>query len=124
MKFLGFDYGRRHLGVALAVKGIVTPLTIIHYRRREEAILAIKQLVAQKQPEGLVWGLARGRIARESYRFAEKVAEVLKLPVYFVDETLTSRDARAIQSYNRRHRQREDDVAAALILEYFLSERR
>ena len=122
MRLLGFDYGRRHLGVALAVRGVVSPLAIIHYKTSAEAEKQIAELCRRYRPEGLVWGLSGGKIRKETELLAAKIAKMVKLPVDFVDETLTSRDARDILARQWRKR-RDDAVAAALILEYFLAER-
>ncbi len=118
MKLLGFDYGRRHLGVAQAVKGVVEPLAVINYSQRKELFSVLADFCRRYQPDLLVWGLPRGKLRPEVRRLAEKVAKMVKLPVEFVDETLTTKDA---QKWVRRGR--EDAVAAALILEYFLAER-
>ncbi len=57
-------------------------------------------------------------------RFALKIARMLKLPVEFVDETLTSFEADLILSQKKkRNNFKNDALAAALILEYFLDER-
>ncbi len=118
MTLLGFDYGRRHLGVARAVRGIVEPLAVVNYRQRSELLAAITNLCQKYQPELLVWGLPQGPLRLEIEKLARKVAKMVKLPVEFVDETLTTKEA---QKWVRRGR--EDAVAAALILEYFLAER-
>ena len=123
MVLLGFDYGRRHLGVALAVRGVVRPLTIIHYQEQAQAKEQIAKLCRRYRPELLVWGLPGNKSIREEIKsLAAEIGKMVELSVEFVDETLTSRDARKILK-NRRRRRYDDDVAAALILEYFLAER-
>ncbi len=117
---LGFDYGRRHLGVALAVRGVVSPLMVIHYQNPVDAEKQITKLCRRYQPEYLVWGLSGGAIRKETELLARKIGKMVKLPVRFIDETLTSRDARDI--LGGKWRRRDDDIAAALILEYFLAE--
>jgi len=106
----------------LAVRGIANPLAVIHYQKTAQVQKEIIAICRRHQPCCLVWGLSGGPIRRETERLARKIAKMVKLPVEFVDETLTSRDAQNILA-NRKGKHRDDAVAAALILEYFLAER-
>jgi len=63
--------------------------------------------------------------AREVKRFARKLRAGLKgLRCRFVDETLTTAEASAMKRASglRRGKSRQDDLAAALILESFLEQ--
>ena len=69
-------------------------------------------------------GLPEGKIVPQVKQFAEELSQKTGIPVIFQDETLTSQEAVAkmIMAGKRRkaRREKEDAVAAALILQSYL----
>lgn len=129
---LGFDYGEWRIGIAVGDRRIGNgrPLTTLHNRNADQIDWqAIEDLVAEWQPDLLVLGWPiddQGRCypqAASIRRFGNRLRERTGLPVYVVDERLSSEQAaerlgrRAIE----RDRGRLDAMAAAVILDGFFA---
>ena len=123
--YLAFDYGQKRLGVAggQSVTRSANPVEVIsvtggrHWFR-------IEQLVQEWQPCGLVVGMpctADGTVTpfiRRVSRFASDMEARFHLPVYRVDERLSSYAARDRCSRIKHRKMRPlDDAAAAVILQ-------
>ena len=137
---LGFDYGNRRTGVAVGntLTGTASPLTTLHGRPGQLDWPRIEQLVREWQPDALVVGIPGGRDAaplnastealrRRIRRFCQALETRFGLPVYTVDETLSSNEAyvhlRAQRAAGRRSALSKADIdrtAAALLLETWM----
>ncbi len=130
---LGFDYGRRRIGVATGqtVTGTATALTIVNAREGKPDWDAISALIREWQPELLVVGLplnmdgSEQAMTQAARRFGNQLAGRYNLPVEFVDERLSSVEAEASRAQNTRapHRREIDSVAAQIILQDWLDSR-
>ena len=129
--WLGFDFGTKRLGVAVGqtVTGSASPLTTLSARAGRPDWEAIGALIATWRPSGLIVGLpfnmddSEAQAAPGARRFARQLEGRFRLPVYLVDERLTSVEAeRSLCQHNRRPGA-VDAYAAKLILETWLSER-
>lgn len=124
--FVGLDYGRRRIGIAVS-----TPLDTVHPRPRlergdaEDDFAALVALVRQVEAEAFVLGLPShmdgtlSPMEREVRAFAVTLASATGLPVYGSDERLTSEaadSALGMQSLSWRARKGKRDSAAACIL--------
>lgn len=111
MNYLGLDYGTSHLGVALATGPLAEPLTTLS---TPQAITALKDLIQKYHVDGLVIGEVEDA-------FLQKLSQ-LDLPIYEVDETLTTIDAQKLllHTSQSRRRDKEHAVAAALLLQSWL----
>ncbi len=132
MRLLGLDVGEKRIGVALSEGGILArPLTVIHRRTRVEDFATIADLVRQHQVERVVVGLPTstegevGAQARRVKRFSRDLARTLPAPLVFVDESYTTVEALDIMTTagqsRKKRRERVDAVAAAVILQAYLS---
>jgi putative Holliday junction resolvase len=128
---LGFDFGAKRLGVAVGetVTGIASPLTTIAGEANAERFQALEKLVREWRPAGFVVGRPKHadgsphEVARLAEKFARRLAATFKVPVAFVDETLTSATAEAQLRETRTRARKPGDVdalAAAIILQSFL----
>jgi len=132
---LGFDYGRRRIGVAVGsrVSGSTEPLGWIACRDGKPDWEAIGRLVADWKPAILVVGLPYNTDGSESEmsgaarRFGNRIGARFGLPVEFIDERLSSREAEARLIEQRRRGERRrlrkhhlDEAAAAIILQNWL----
>jgi len=123
---LAFDYGLRHIGVAVGqtVTGTATPLTTVAARDGRPDWAAIEKLVGEWRPAAMIVGLplnmddSESPMSERARRFARQLGQRTRLPVRLVDERLTSHAARAAdRSQSHAH-------AAALIAETWLNELR
>jgi putative Holliday junction resolvase len=134
MKLIGVDYGRRRIGLAVtdasgaAVRGLPT----IDRKKCPDCRAALAAVTGAERPEALVFGLpldADDRdtaMAAEIRAFAEGIKKDSGLPVYFVDESLTSIKAAELLRFRKKKERRKketvDKIAACLILDAFINE--
>lgn len=127
---IALDVGERRIGVALAstIARLAAPLVTI--TNDAEAIQHINDLIAEHDAGVLVVGLPRGMQGQETAQteatriFAANLRRHINIPVYFIDEAVTSQLARAeLQSRGAHvHRGDIDALAATYILEDYLRE--
>lgn len=126
MNILGIDYGEKHLGIAIAYNGIVEPIKNkqINKSISNKQILQIKELSSKLKIEKIVIGVSSGKMAEKTRKFGEKLEKSTGLSVEYVDETMTSEEAKKIMleiGKKKKKRQRDEHtVAACLILESYL----
>jgi putative holliday junction resolvase len=126
---LAFDYGSRKIGVAVGqtVTGTANPLVVLRNRGKTPDWPGIERLLTTWRPQALVVGLplnmddTEASAAPGAQRFARQIGARSRLPVFLVDERLTSNAARRAAP-PIRGRVDVDDLAATLILETWLSE--
>jgi len=122
--FLGFDYGKRRIGVAVGQRITASAEALVTLNNSKKTGQAnwqhIDKLIQTWQPDGLIVGLplrqdgsdsASTEMARE---FIQQLQGRYHLPVHGIDETLTSH---AAEDYEAANRIGLDAVAAQLILE-------
>jgi putative Holliday junction resolvase len=133
---LAFDFGTRRIGVAVGhlATGLAHPLATIARERERDRFDAIAALVAEWKPARLVVGLpvhADGTphaMTARAQRFGRQLAGRTGLPVEFADERHTTVAAGATLAEagrtGREARDVRDQVAAQLILQGWLDDRR
>lgn len=134
---LGFDYGTRCIGVAVGerVTASARALKTVAACGGEPEWPHLDALIGTWQPAALVVGLpltldgGEQAVSRGARRFAARLGARYGLPVHLADERHTSQEAarrfagaRAAGLSRRRDAQSLDAVAAAVILETWLSE--
>ena len=120
--FLSFDFSPRRVGIAVGntLLSQAQPLRTLR-EVGEPRLQAIAQVVSQWQPDALVVGVpyhpdgAPHENTVRAQRFARQLHARFRLPVHEVDERYTTVEARG------RGATDPDAVAAAIILEQFLS---
>ena len=123
-RWLGIDYGQKRIGVALSYGSLAEPLQIVP--NDPHAVAALQALAAEHRVTGLVFGLSEQAMAEETQQFAERVSAAAKLPLKFMDETLSSVEVQGklaeSRAGKRQHTGPIDHLAAAHILQAFLDE--
>ncbi|RME24375.1 MAG: Holliday junction resolvase RuvX [Candidatus Zixiibacteriota bacterium] len=134
--YLGIDYGSRRIGVAKSDPTglIASALTTLEVRSWRQAIGRLRELIAEYAPRGVVVGYplhASGEPSakcEEVEHFIGKLSEVYDGPVYRMDERYSSEEAQqVIHAHGKkagRDKKRIDRLAAVIILQRFLDERR
>lgn len=121
-RLMGIDYGKRKIGIAIALEGWPEPIAVIHNNNRLSARL--DTLAKQYQVEEIVIGLPEGSLVPEIIKFGKDLSEKIQRKVVYSSENLTSREAidKMIQAGKKRNyrAKQEDAFAAALILESYL----
>lgn len=137
LSVLGLDIGKKRIGVA-GCDGtglIATPIMTIKRTGFTHDIHQLTDLITQRQAKILVIGLpyaldgTLGSQAQRIETYAQRLQKVLKLPLEYVDERLTSIEAESYLKTKkgfspRRDKAQIDAHAAAIILQQWLNERR
>ena len=132
---LGFDFGEKRIGVAVGntVTSQAEALTTLHVESNVARLDAVEKLVIAWQPASFVVGQpehADGRphaVAHLAKKFGNRLSEKFKLPVVYINETLSSTEASRM--LNERgvkgiaQKDEIDAVAAQVILQSYLDER-
>ncbi len=130
VSILALDVGARRIGVARALLsvGIANPLTTLD----EPALFItdITNLVRQEEAGALVIGLPRGLDGQDTDQtrsvrdFGEQLESYVTVPVYWIDEAVTSAQAeKELEARGKAFGKGDiDALAATYILEDFLHE--
>jgi len=133
---LGLDVGRKRIGIAGCDRTglIATGLTTLNRTTFERDVQQLREIIQEREVEILVVGLplsmdgSLGFQARQVQKFTRRITAILKLPVEYVDERLTSYQAEqmiiAQKGSPSRNKGLIDRKAAALILQQWLDIRR
>lgn len=128
---LAFDFGEARIGVAEgdAEVGTAHPLATVTGEGNEAKFAAIAKLVAEWKPRQLVVGLpahtdgSEHELTRLCRKFGRRLHGRFGLPVYWVDERLSSLYAESLlaeaQVFGRKQKAVLDQVAAQAILQGF-----
>ena len=128
---LAFDFGEVRIGVAQgdAEVGLSHPLTTVTGGSNEAKFEAMAKLVDEWQPVQFVVGLpvhadgTEHELTRLSRKFGRRLQGRFKLPVYWVDERMSSLYAESLlaeaQVFGRKQKAVLDQVAAQAILQGF-----
>ncbi len=133
---LGFDFGLRRIGVAVGSRatGSASPTASVACRDGRPDWPAIDRIVEEWRPAILVVGLpynmdgSESEMTRRARRFGRRLEARFRISVTFVDERLSSREARERLRDRRRRGERPrirkhevDELAAAIVLENWLN---
>lgn len=137
MRVLALDVGDRRIGVALSdpTGTIAAPLTTIHRTAERKDHEIIGEMVRDHSADLIVIGLPKtlkdevGHQAKRVLSFGERLARVVETPIVYWDERHSTIDAERIVRARGRGKGRlptgaVDDVAAAVILQFYLDSHR
>ena len=138
MRIMGLDFGSRTVGVAISDSLLLTAQGVEIIRRKEEnklrqTLARIEELIVENEVDEIVLGLPKNMNDTEGVRveltkeFKEKLERRTGLPVYFLDERLTTvaADKAMMEAGIRRENRKDyvDMIAATLILQGYLDRR-
>lgn len=127
--YLGFDFGMKRIGIAIGqvVTKTARPLETLAAKQGEPDWSKVEKLVNKWNPSGLVVGIplnmdgTEQAITARAKAFAQALKAHTQLPVYEMDERLTTKEAReqlfTQGGYKALQDGQVDQVAAQLILE-------
>ena len=129
MNWMGLDYGRRYIGVAVghSVTQHASSVGTVSARKGVPDWKAIDQLVSEWQPCGFIIGYptqldgSEQKITRDVKLFRNHLHDRYQLPCIFVCEQLTTRAARDL-SPRYAHKETIDAMSAAIILQQWFDE--
>lgn len=131
---LGFDFGLKKMGIAIGqtITRTASPVEIIQVQNGEISVSVLNKLISTWHPQALIVGIPLNMddtispLAERAELFAQFLEEQTKLPVYRVDERLSTRGARyevkemMERTNTKRKDHRVDAFAACLIVESWL----
>jgi len=143
--FLGFDYGKKRIGIAIGqtFTATATPLTTLLVHQQQPEWSKLNALIQEWQPQALVVGTpihadgSENEMTVAVHSFSEQLAQRYLLPIYLIDERLSSVAAAERPSLISAMNQRKsnyrkskknnqsielDAIAAQIILETWLAE--
>jgi putative Holliday junction resolvase len=124
-KLLALDLGVKKLGFAALNWAIKIPLPLRVMRYQGDPLPKVKQLLLEEKAHGLLIGdCSFGRNFKSVLLLKKILEKDLALPVFIVDEALTTFEAQErlkdiTLNYKRRN-QLDDAIAAQIMLEDFL----
>ena len=128
MQILAFDYGTKHIGVAVGqtITGTSSPLTILNVQREGPDIWrTIVQLVEEWKPDRLLVGQplnmdgTPSEMMKKVNKFYIKFQAQTDIPCELVDERLTSFEAKQLLEPDSKPI-RIDDLAAKIFLDTWM----
>ncbi len=140
MRTLAIDLGSRRVGLALSDAGgcLATPLEVLEVGSAQAALEPVLRIMAREGVQRVVVGLplnmdgGQSPAAQAATRWAQTLQQRTPIPIFLVDERLTTFDADQTLSARRRagerlthkkKKQRRDALAAAALLQDFLDAR-
>ena len=127
MKLLGIDYGRRKIGLAMGdtETKFAEPLKTLKFQDFKILVGELRDIVNDYEIKKIVVGVSEGKMAEETKKFGKELEEIIKVPVVFQDETLTTREAQELSIEagikRKKRKEMEDAYAAAIILQNYLN---
>lgn len=122
MKFMGIDYGKKKIGLAISEGEIASPFKVLNCSSLEDALNKILQVIKSEEIDRAIVGMPESGQARNN---TKKFLQVLKshISVLEVEETLSSINARKLMVERgslSSKRSQEDAISASLILQNYL----
>ena len=134
--YLGFDYGTKHLGIAVggSASGRAEALATATVHQGLPDWPLLDRLVAEWKPIALIVGLplnmddSENTMTQAARKFGHRLQGRYNLPVHLVDERLTSVAAKdtlvAARTPWKQRKAKVDKLAAQTILQAYLDEQR
>lgn len=129
MRYLGIDYGKRWIGLALAdtTVDVIIPLDAIENKGENKLIKHLKELIKEEKIDQAVVGVPysldsqKSAQTKETLDFIKKFSEAVSVSVFEEDERLTSQGAARLATNGFGQETRMHSAAAAMILETFIA---
>lgn len=122
MKYLGVDYGKKKIGLAVSEGELVSGLGSIRVSSLKEAVTRIDEVIKKEEVGKIIMGLAESGQSRKMVkRFVKEAKETTGfegIEIIEVDETLSTH--RAQVEIRELGGGDEDERAAMIILENYL----
>ena len=128
MQILAFDFGTRHIGVAVGqtITKTSSPLTILNVAREgKEFWNTISNLIDEWKPDRLLVGKPLNMdgtpsdMMKKVDPFFQKLQKISNIPCELVDERLTSFEAKQLMQTDSKY-DRIDDLAAKIFLDNWI----
>lgn len=121
---LAIDYGTQRIGLAINRVGLAEPLKIL--TNDEFLFKKLTQILGEEKIELILIGMSENKMAQKTKEFTQELGKKIKLPIEFVDETLSSKAVHQKIAHShmklKKRQQPIDHYAAAEFLQEWLDE--
>ena len=121
MNYLAIDYGLAKIGLALSRGFLTEPYQVIP---EKSCLKILPRILDQEKIDKIIIGISEGKSKETAEKFAARLIKITEIPIVFFDETLSTYDAKKkmIEAGKSKkfRREKEDMIAAALILQSYL----
>ena len=130
---IGFDFGLRRIGLATGqtITGTASPLATLEAVNHKPDWKSIETHIRQWKPDALIVGIPyqpdgeESDITRAARNFSRRLEQRFNLPVYTIDESLSSFEAelqlRQDIKISKHNKHEIDKMAAAIIVQSWLN---
>lgn len=134
MKILGIDYGLTNIGFAIGEEITKSCSTFFSekYKNKKELIRKIKILIEEWEIKVIILGLplnmdnSESEMSKEVRNFSKKLEKEIDLKIFFVDEKLTSFEAKEILKNLNKSKEfiekQNHGLAAKLLVDSYMRE--
>ena len=122
-KFLGIDYGLKHIGVAVSDPSNIISVPYSTYTE-EEILTKICQIIKDENIYGIIIGKpyhldgSVSEMIQNVEKFSQKLEKIISEPILFIDERLSSK---GYKSGKKTSKDSIHEKSACLILDDFLT---
>lgn len=132
MRYLGLDYGTKTVGLAISDRTgfLASSYGVIRYQTKEEIFTELERIVSEEQIKAFVLGYPKnmnntcGKRVEETLILKKELEEKYDLPVYLMDERLSTTEAEKVlllgDTSRKKRKKVIDSVAATIILQTYL----
>ena len=122
-KFLGIDYGLKHIGVAISDPSNIISLSYSTFTE-QEILINICKIIKDENIYGLIIGKpyhldgSVSEMVKNVEKFSQKLEKIISEPILFIDERLSSK---GYKSGKKTSKDSIHEKSACLILDDFLT---
>lgn len=125
MKYLGIDYGRRKIGLAVSNGKLAEPFQVIRYKDFDKMIAHVGRIVEKQKIENIIIGMSENEMGEEIKKFGSTIQQFNNLTtVEYFDETLSTHDAIEMSVASgmgrKKRKEMEDAFAASIMLQNYI----
>lgn len=125
MRYLGIDYGKKKIGLAISEGLTASPLKVLTVSGLSESLDKVRLEITKQQIDKVVIGIPE---SGEALKIVQEFIKKMKVEIEIIEvpETLTSfnsREMMSLQHLTRKKRQQDDAYAASLILQGYLNDK-
>ena len=132
MRYLGLDYGTKTVGLAVSDRTgfLASNYGVIRYSETSEIFKELEKIVKDEEIEAFVLGYPKnmnntcGKRVEETLILKEELENKFNLPVFLMDERLSTTEAEKVlllgDTSRKKRKKVIDSVAATIILQTYL----
>ena len=132
MRYLGLDYGTKTVGLAVSDRTgfLASNYGVIRYSETSEIFKELEKIVKDEEIEAFVLGYPKnmnntcGKRVEETLILKEELEKKFNLPVFLMDERLSTTEAEKVlllgDTSRKKRKKVIDSVAATIILQTYL----